>query len=184
MGLFDIFRKKEKPDYDPTNITVKDLKKGFIFEYDLKTWVVREAYAYDWGDNYFTKEYKIDCGDEEAYLHIDDNEDIFITLTKKVRLRTLDEDLPEKIIEKQRPPKKIQYKDITYYRDSENPGYFNATPDNDKNWTEMISWDYYDEEGKNVVNVEQWGERDFEAAIGQVVKDYEISNIIPGEKAN
>ncbi|MFO7863967.1 MAG: hypothetical protein R6U85_08220 [Salinivirgaceae bacterium] len=49
MGLFDLFKSK-KSDYDVTNMKITDLKKGFVFEYDLKTWLVDEEYKYDWGD--------------------------------------------------------------------------------------------------------------------------------------
>lgn len=181
MGLFDIFKKKDEPHYDPNNVTIHDIRAGFIFEYDLKTWAVREEYIYDWGDEYFTREYKIDAGDESAFMHIDDNDETFITITNKVRVRSIDEDIPETVAKKERPPKKLEYKGIKLYRDSENPGYFSADPDNDKSWTELVSWDYYDEDSKHVLNIEQWGEREFEAAFGKVVKDYEISNIIPGE---
>lgn len=181
MGLFDFFKKKKEEQYDPTNITVEDLQPGFILEYDLKSWIVREAYEYDWGDNYFTKEYKIDCGDDEAYFHVDANEDLFITLTRKVRVRSINEDIPEKIKEKDRPPKKLEYKGKTYYLEGTNPGYFNDNPGSD-NWTELISWDYYDDEGEYTIAIEQWGEDEFEAAYGVVVKPFEISNIIPGNE--
>ena len=44
----------------------------------------------------------------------------------------------------------------------------------------FISWDYYDAEEKLVACVEQWGEREFEASSGKVVKDFEITSILPG----
>jgi hypothetical protein len=181
MGLFDFLKKKKEPDYDPTNIGVKDLKKGFVFDYDLKTWQVLEEYEYDWGDSYFTQEYKIEAGNDDAYLHVDPNEDMFITLTRKVRIRSIREDIPEKIVEKQRPPKKLEYEGRTFYLEGQNPGYFNNQPDNENTWTELISWDYYDDKGEFTIAIEQWGERDFEASYGVVVKPFEIDNILPGE---
>ena len=45
--------------------------------------------------------------------------------------------------------------------------------------TEMISWDYYNEKGNFTISVEQWGERDFEASQGTMIKDYDITNILP-----
>lgn len=180
MGLFDFFKKKE-PDYDPTNLTVRDLKPGFLFEYDLKTWIIREEYQYDWGDNYFTREFKIDAGAESAYLHIDANDEIFITLTNKVRIRSVRDDIPEVIKEKDRPPKKLEYKGKTFYLEGTNPGYFNQNPKKDV-WAELISWDYYDEKGEKTIAIEQWGEDEFEAAYGDVVKEFEISNILPSNE--
>ena len=180
MGIFDIFKKKG-PDYDPADLKIDDLRPGFLFEYDLKSWVIREEYKYDWGDHYFTKEFKIDSGTDMAFLHIDNNDNLFITLTRKVRIRSIREDIPDKIKEKDRPPKKLEYQGKTFYLEGTNPGYYNQDPSSN-NWAELISWDYYDKSGEHTIAIEQWGENEFEASYGDVVKDFEISNIIPGNE--
>ena len=68
MGFLDIFKKKnqeeQQPHYDPTNIKVIDIRKGWLFDYDYKTWEVMEEFEYDWSDNIFTYEYKIQSGTE------------------------------------------------------------------------------------------------------------------------
>ena len=180
MGLFDKFKKKQAPHYDPNDIKIKDLRVGFMFDYDLKTWVIKEEYEYDWSDNYFTREYKVEAADDVAYLHIDNNDEGFMTLSRKLKIRALGENIPEEIIENKQPPKKIEYKDTAYYLDKESPGYFSDDPENDDSWVEFISWDYYDSEEKLVACVEQWGAKDFEASYGIVVNDFEIINILPG----
>ncbi|MEA3444208.1 MAG: DUF4178 domain-containing protein [Bacteroidota bacterium] len=181
MGLFDRFKKKEKPDYDPTNLSVRDFDKGFVFEYDMQNWIVKEAYKYDWGSNSFSKEYKIDNGQEQLFLSVDDGDELEITISKKVKVRLIDEDLPEYIVDHERPPKKLHYKGKTFYQENESPGYFHDMSNSDKDaWDEFIAWDYYDEDEKLVICIEQWEEREFEASYGKVVEEYEISNILPG----
>jgi len=180
MGLFDRFKKNKEPDYDPNNLKIKDLRVGFMFDYDLKTWVITEEYEYDWGDNYFTREYKLESSDDIAYLHIDYNDEGFMTISRKLKIRALGEDIPEEIEKNKRPPKKIAYDGVEYLLDKESPGYFSDDPEDDNSWTEFISWDYYDADGKLVACVEQWGEREFEASHGNVVNDFEITNILPG----
>ncbi len=182
MGLFDFFKKKEEPDYDPLNVKVTDIKKGFVIEYDLKSWIVKEEYEYDWGNNFFSKEFKLDSGDDSIFLSLEDDDELEISVSKKIRIRSIDEDLPEYIMEHEHPPKKIYYKGVKYLKDSENPGYFRDLADKEKNWSEFISWDYFDEEEKNTICIEQWGEKEFEASIGKTVKEFEISNILPAEK--
>ena len=49
MGLFDKFKKKKEPKYDPSNIKVTDIAQGFVFEYNMSTWEVKNEYEYDWG---------------------------------------------------------------------------------------------------------------------------------------
>jgi len=181
MGLFDFFKKKDKTTYDPTNITLMDLQKGFVLEYDLKTWVVKEVYEYDWGDNYFSREYKIDSGDDILFLHVEKDDELDLTVTKKIKVTMIDEDLPEYLEEHEKAPKKIHYKGKKFYLDgNENPGYFKDLSDSQKDWVEFISWDYYDENDEEYINIEQWDEREFEASIGRVVKEFEFSSILPG----
>ena len=45
MGLFNFLKKKNKPTYDVTNMKVTDLDKDFVFEYNLKNWVVKEVFG-------------------------------------------------------------------------------------------------------------------------------------------
>lgn len=185
MGLFDRFKKEKEPDYDPGNITVKDLDVGFIFEYDLKTWEVKEAYDYDWGNNFFTKEYKISDGNETLYLEVEEDDELELSVSKKVKVLLIDEDLPETIEKEKRPPKKLIYEGVTYYRDEESPGYFRNTRDDendDRSWSELIAWSYYDEEDEKVLTIEQWGEHEFQASVGRYIELYEISSILPKQQ--
>lgn len=181
MGIFDAFKKKKGPDYDPSDVKITDLRRGFIVEYDLKTWEVKEEYEYDWGSNYFTREFKLDSGNEILYLHMDENDELSLTMTKKIKIRSVDEDLPEYIIKHQEAPRKAHYDGKDFFLDKESPGYFSDDPENDDSWIELISWEYYDANEEFILAVEQWGDKDFEAAFGRVVKPFEFSNIIPGE---
>ncbi len=177
MGIFDIFKKKE-PHYDSTNIQVKDLDVGFVFEYDLSTWEVQAIYEYDWGDNYFTREFKISDGSTTRFLSIEEDDELELSLTKKIKIRSLDANLMETLQDKQQPPKSIEYDGITYYLENEAPGYFHDIAKGD-NWEEFRSWDFEDNDGVNILCIEQWDEKEFEASIGKKIKEFEISNILP-----
>jgi len=184
MGLLNMFNKKkdETPAYDINNMKITDLQLGFLLDYDLKTWEVKEVYEYDWGNDFFSYEYQLDSGEEIIYLSIEHDDELELEVCKKINVRAIDENLPEYIAQNQFPPPKVVYKGITFFRDSENPGYFRNVdtmkPDESE---EFISWDYYDEDDKQTLCVEQWDDRVFEAAFGKVVKEYEFSNIMPGK---
>lgn len=177
MGIFDIFKNKG-PHYDSTNIQVKDLDVGFVFEYDLSTWEVQAIYEYDWGDEYFTREFKISNGTIVRYLSIEDDDELEITISQKIKIRALDENLTETLHLNQKPPKKITFQDITYYLESEAPGYFHDISKGES-WEEFRSWNFEDGEGDHILCIEQWDEKEFEASIGKSVKEFEISNILP-----
>ncbi len=98
MGLLDIFKKKE-PQYDATNITVKDLNLGFVFEY--------ACYEYDWGDNFFTKEYKISNGTKTFYLSVEDDDELELSLTSKIKVRQLGTDVLQQLMDTQKAPSSL-----------------------------------------------------------------------------
>ncbi len=178
--VFGFFKKKKKNDYDPLHITVEDLKKGFVFEYDLDTWIVEEEYTYDWGDNYFTKEFKISSGRNSFYLSVERDDELELSISKKIKIGMIEEDIASEIELNENPPKTIVYKNKTYYKESESPGFF--LDENGKNdWEELIAWTYYDEEEKEILSIEQWGDADFEASHGKIIQEFEISNIMPSE---
>ncbi|TAJ14527.1 DUF4178 domain-containing protein [Marinilabiliaceae bacterium JC017] len=179
MGLFDFFKKKE-PHYDITNIRVHDLDVGFVFDYDLSTWVVEAMMEYDWGDNYFTREFQINNGTEIRFLGIEEDDELEISFMKKIKVRAIQEDLLEILIDRQEPPKKITHDGITYFLEKEAPGYFHNISKGD-DWEEFRSWDFEDANGNHLLCIEQWEEKEFEASIGKRVKEFEISNILPGE---
>ena len=182
MGLFDFLKKKEEePKYDVTNLQVTDLDKGFIFDYDMKSWEVKEVYEYDWGDNNFSYEYKIDSGDDVMYLSIEDQGDLAMSLSKSIKIRVLGEGIVEEIVKNQKPPDRLVYENETYYLDTDSAGYFNDKTKGTDDWEELIAWEYYNKEEDKIISITQWDERNFDAAAGIVIKEFEISNIIPGQ---
>lgn len=182
MGIFDKFKKK-KPEYDSTNIKITDLNTGFVFDYNLTSWRVVETYIYDWGDNFISKEFKIDNGDDIRFLSVEDDDELTIIISEKVKVRAINEDIPEHITENDKPPKSLNYKDMKFYLEETSPGYFRNTKhkDEDENWVELICWDYFDDNDKFNISIEQWEENRFEASFGKVIQEFEISNILPAE---
>ncbi|MFY0626042.1 MAG: DUF4178 domain-containing protein [Reichenbachiella sp.] len=182
MGLLDIFKKKEEPTYDVTNLTVEDLKMGFILEYDLNTWEVKEEYEYDWGNHNFSKEYLINNGSESLFLSVENKGDVFLTATKKIKIRELGSDIIDRTVADKTPPKEIKYNDVNYYLHSDVAGFCNDLSKKKEDWEELMAWEYYDDDEELVIGITQWGEREFDAVAGKVVKAFEVSNIIPGAK--
>lgn len=178
MGIFDFLKKKEdERHYDPTNITIRDLGKGYIFEYAIESWTVSALFEYDWGDNHFTREFVIKNGTTEKFLHIEDDGGLVVTLSEKVKLRKLGEEVCDFMESNQKPPKKIVFEDIKYYLDEKSPGYSKEI-DAD-NWDELISYNYLDEEEEKILTIEQYDEEEFEVTKGIIINELSISNILP-----
>jgi Domain of unknown function (DUF4178) len=181
--MFNWFKKKKdgqedenKYKYDPTNVRLNQLRLGSFFEYDLKTWEVKAAYEYDWGNDNFADEFQIQEGKTTLFLYVEEDGDLYCTFNQKINVHELPEDVVDTAIQKGSPPMRIQYENETYYRQSENVGYQRSQ--NQTEWSELVSWSYATKGEDKLMTIEQWGEEDFNASIGWVVNEYEFSNIV------
>jgi|TARA_B110000014_G_scaffold263132_2_gene258938 hypothetical protein len=177
MGIFDIFKKKEEKHYDPTDIKVTDLENGYLLDYDFETWTVTKMSEYDWGSNFFTREFTITSKDKVRYLHIEDDGKLIITLSEEIKFRKLGVEVLDHIELNGKPPKKINFLGITYFLDEKSPGFYRNTEN--ESWEELISFDYLDDDEKKCLSISQWGDDDFEASFGEIIKPIDISNILP-----
>ncbi|MFK7952286.1 MAG: DUF4178 domain-containing protein [Ekhidna sp.] len=176
------FKKKKEVEYDVTNLSVRDLNTGFIFDYDMKSWAVEETYEYDWGNNNFSKEYKVNSGDDVAFLSVEDDGNINMSMVKSIKMRTIEEDIADEISKNQKPPKTIHYEKESYFLENDSAGYFRDTTKKTEDWEELITWEYYNETEEKVVCFTQWDEHNIDASAGLVIKEHQISDIIPGGK--
>ena len=179
---FGLFKKKNNdPHYDPTNMSVEDLRKGFVIDYDLKSWEVQEEYEYDWGHNNFSYEYKLACADDMLFLYVerDDEDELFVAALRKIKFSMLDEEVEDKILDKGKPPREVEHKGIVYYREEESSGYYKNVTNKGESQP-FMSWTYFDEGESKILSIEQWGDEEFAAAAGVVMDAGEITNILPG----
>ncbi len=178
MGLFDIFKKKEEaPHYDPVDIKITDLEKGYLLDYNLETWMVKKMGEYDWGNNHFSREFLIEAGAKNYYLNIEEEDQLEIGLFEKIKYRKLGSVVTNYYKEHKTFPDQITYQDIVYYLDKESPGYYRDVET--ENWEEVIAFDYTNDDEDKYLCIEQWDDNDFEASIGIALKSFEIGNILP-----
>ena len=177
MGLFDRFKKKEEEGIDPlSELDLPNLKKGYMVDYDLKTFQVTGYSTYDYGDGYIAKEWELVSGNERLYLEMEDDDEICWSLSKKIPVGSFDKDVKAQIIENDEAPEEIVYDGKTYFLDEESAGHMQQNGTGSKQ--EFIVWTYVDKDD-NFVTIEQWGETDFEAAAGWEAEEYQFTNILP-----
>lgn len=175
MGLFDFFKKKEEIKID---YTLNDMKKGFLVDYFLKTWEVKEVYIYDWGNNFYSREYLIDSGDEKCYLHVEKEGASFkCSLSKKANLTEIDANIRSSIISNDEPPMSVILNGKKYNRISESLA--ESTEEGSDEWSKLVNWMYMDESENDFISVDRWGEQEIEGAVGKYVSVNEFSNILP-----
>lgn len=181
MGIKDFFRKDKETGPDPlSDLILAKLKVGYFVDYDLKTWEVTGYNVYDWGEGDKSYEWQLKSADDVVYLERESEDEEEWSLNRKVAFSRLGSDVKKKILEGGDPPEQIDFEGTTYYMEETSGGHLREGGGEGPG-KEMLRWSYEDESGRSYLGVEQWGEEDFDASIGEPVEEYQFSNILPRE---
>lgn len=181
-GLKRLFgQKKEETGPDPlSQMTLRNLQKGYFLDYDMKTWEVTAYNYYEWGRDDITHEWQLKSHDETIYLEREtDDEDVW-AISRKIPVGRVGHDIIRQIVETDDPPDTIAFEGTTFYLEESGAGHFYK--EGQGQGQGFVVWDYVDDSGKQLLSIEQWGEEEFEAALGEPVEEYQFSNILPREK--
>jgi hypothetical protein len=173
------FRKTTAPAaLDPlSDLTLSKLKVGYVLDYDLKTWQVTAHNRYDYSGRW-TDEWELRTASDVCYLEREEDDDVSWVLYRKLPLSDVDGDVRAHIRRHDDPPETLTCRGVTYSAEDSDAGYFHKGGGASRQ--EFICWTYADDEGRRFLVIEQWGEADFEAALGEVVEEYMFTDILPG----
>jgi hypothetical protein len=184
MGWKEFFgfgKKKKEESGTLTDLGLKDLQVGYFVDYDLKTWEVVARHTYDWGQGDVTQEWQLKSADDTLYLERESDDEEEWSVSRPIPFARLGEAVRGHIRENEDPPEEIEYEGVTYYLDSFGGGQFFRNGEGPGR--ELLAWDYEDEEGDHYLAIEQWGEEEFEAAVGGPAESYQFTNILPRESS-
>jgi hypothetical protein len=181
MGWLDIFGKKEKKrGPDPLkDLTLPKIQVGYFVDFDMKTWEVTAYNQYTWGEGDISHEWQLKSHDDTLFLARESDDEDYWGISRPIPFARLGPDIRKHILDYQDPPDEIVFDGITYHLEEFGGGHF--FKDGQGPGQEFLSWDYEDEEGEKYLSIEQWGEDDFEASVGEPVEEYQFSNILPRE---
>lgn len=180
MGWKDFFKKKDNAlPHDVTNLSLADLRPGFMVDYDMTSWQVTAFHTYDWGGEDRTYEWQLKSHDDIIYLEREPGDEDYWSISRKVPIGKIGTSIVEHIKTHGDPPDEIRVDDTPYYLEEAGGGHF--LENGKEPGKELLKWDLADDSGKHFLSIEQWSETDFEAAIGAPVEEYQFTNILPGE---
>jgi len=172
--------KKNEPEefFDPlADLILSKLKVGYVVDYDMATWQVT-AHSYYEIDGDRIDEWEFSDGQRTLYLEREEDDEVEWAMSEKLALSKIDSDLRGHLKTNEEPPDTLTVDGVSYagestaageyYKDGKGPG------------REFVVWDYESKDGRSL-SVEQWGESEYEASLGQTVQEYQFSNILPGE---
>ena len=177
--------KNDESEETLLELTLSTMKVGYLVDYDLNTWQVIGINDFDY-DGYPAREWELRYGDEVRFLERgEDDGRVEWTLTRRVDLSDVDEDMAGIILDDGEPPEVVSYEDRRYLavesssgvqRRVESAGGVDEDPDDEGH--EFVSWSYGGKDGR-VLFLVQRGERDFAAYEGAEVQEYQFTDILP-----
>jgi len=165
--------------FDPTNITIENLRTGYLLDYGLKTWQVVNQTQFDWNDGMSEREYKLLSGNEILYLNV--KREVAMLECKVgtvVNLYSIDAQLDTTIQRDGNPPNVLKYADFTLYRESKLTGLmFNQAYGNKP--VKVVAWDYLDQTRTYHLRIGRDEHQKFFATFSKQVSEVEFSEILP-----
>lgn len=177
MGIWDRFKggngKQKGNPYEPMKL--EHLQVGYMVDYDLRTWEVAAVHQYDWGNNVFTREFELRDSQDTVFLEKEEGTEWLVS--QKIPQSQIERNVIDHIIEKEDPPKTISFEGEEFYLVEDGAGYF--LQNGQEPATGFIYWTFENHNQTKVLTIEQWGDHEFELALGKYVQEYEFSDILP-----
>ena len=180
MGLKKLFGRGKNPEVEYREYRLGEMARGFLVDYDLKTWEVRAVGSYDY-DGYLTKEWELHSDSGVGFLEqsVEDGEAEW-TFTKRIAVDEIAEDVMAEIVSNDDPPQRIHFEGRSYEANEMSAGIQHSGDEETEK--EFVGWSYESEDGR-VLFLNQWGESDFSAYEGIYVEEYQFTDILPGGSA-
>lgn len=192
MGLFDRFKRAmtsrseedaPREDIDPlADLTLEKLRPGYLLDYDLKTWTVREHVQYDF-DGFLVDEWELESDEGEIrFLELEDDDGPAWSLSGEVPLTAFDFEeggsLARYIATNDDAPELLTYEGEAYELVEAGPA---ELVNDDGTRHPLVFWTYAHEDDEDrFLAIEQYGEESFDASAGHTIEPYEFDNILPG----
>lgn len=173
--IFDFFRKK--PARATENVTMDTLQRGCISEYQGETWQVRAIHEYSWEGGSSSREYECAHATDCIFVEKDEDENESWLVTRRRPAAELDPMVIEYLIDRGKPPVTVEHNGVSYRLVEESAAYFRSNGEGDEK--PLVTFDYEDSAETLSLTIEQWGEREFQLAIGEYVEEFRFANLLP-----
>ncbi|GAA4847249.1 TM2 domain-containing protein [Algivirga pacifica] len=164
--------------FDPTDLRLENLEKGFMIDFETETWEVLEKQQMDWQNDESHFFYHLIHGSQERYLYL--HRGRYFTkhyLMKSVNKFILHENLEALVAGHKRPPNILEYEGASYYKEAHHYGF--GFDHNHPSGIKEDSWIYYDEQQQNVLLIVLKGKSEVKTYAGKIKDAEEFIDILP-----
>ncbi len=171
--MFNFFKKKPTP----ASLALHDMQRGYLFDYDMRTWQVLAVHDYVYGKHHQAREWEIEHGNERCFLQRSCDDEVSWCWGTKIALAALTPDVRRSILDTEDPPRIVTWQGQQYHLEESGTGLFYR--EQGKEAEEFIYWELIDTQDKRFITIEQWDESDFTASYATYVERWQFSNVLP-----
>ncbi|MCP4521327.1 MAG: TM2 domain-containing protein [Cytophagales bacterium] len=165
--------------YNPASLSIDNLQKGFLVDFQARTWEVERYWQQDWNNGKSDRFYML------LYKH----EQVFITslyegflnsyfCSRFVNIHIIDPQLENMIYSNQPLKNVINYGGDNYYKETKLEGIlFDLTKED--NPLEIRQWDYYTENRRQSISITQGEDGSITVYAGYKVNITDFTDILP-----
>ncbi|MFT6962078.1 MAG: hypothetical protein ACJAWV_001802 [Flammeovirgaceae bacterium] len=172
--------RKKKIGYNPVDLTLQNLLKGYVLNYDFKSWEVIYEGQYDWNSGESDKIYRLSSGNNDSLLLYVDKEMGLVTPYIEEKLQSNDIQAFT-MLKAENAPAELKFADKIYRKKDYSKGKFFAS-DSD-NFTDLGQWFYVSSDSQSSLRIAQFSEGEVSVYTGRLAQAYEFTNILPSENS-
>ena len=159
-----------KIDFD-----IPDLKKGYIFDYDMSSWEVEDVVVYTWDNGVKDLEFNIFNGKDKMYLNYE-KAGSQVSIFWEAKLNDVWAEARNNIRKKvDISEREFKYKGNTYYFAGEGSAKVSSSTET----FHMQNWLFQTDSDDSLVSINKYEDNSMEVYVGKKLKLHEISNILP-----
>jgi hypothetical protein len=175
MGFRRFFNRDEETE-EYREATLESMQIGYIVDYDLQTWEVTGYGTYDY-DGFISREWELRASDIVHFLECSKEDGrLQWTLSRAADMADMGGDVIGAIQRDGDPPETLQYAGKTFAGTESGAGLYRENAEGVGR--EFVSWSYEADDG-SVLFINQWGETEFSAFVGERVEEYQFTDILP-----
>lgn len=174
----------KEPPLSPIQVEPKNLRRGYIFDYDMKTWTVKDMkliYHLDEGSGAhpLEKDVIVENGLEQYNLRFErDGTSSWIPFSRKINPYTLDAAMDQyRQSGEVLLPSVLDYQDEKFFRERTDKGYY-ITPE-DNSYQHLITTRYFNENKTKTLRIDLLNKRDWLCWAGTLVPANRFTNLLP-----
>lgn len=180
-----IIKRITQAPFDPVNFSIKDIEKGAMVDFDLKTWTVDEVRYLYWleadgsDEHQISKSAEIIYDNEKYNLQVyQDRPNTIIPMTQEVNPFMIDPKMQTYINLKEfDPPPVLNFKGEPYYREGRKKGY--SIERKYMTYSDFQVYEYRNEGQNKLIRLSYFGDKQIKAEIGTLEEDIKFSNFLP-----